>query len=105
MWNPSSAKLMNVEADEAGRLAAFRSRFGRGFDAGSASKDVAMDKSADLGSEAGAQAGESGLDDLESEREEESLLDLISGFGQEGAGETSRVPDTRQKAAGKKGRK
>ncbi|KAA6415570.1 MAG: 54S ribosomal 36 protein [Lasallia pustulata] len=33
LWNPSSQKLMNVEADEAGRLRAFRERFGRGWDA------------------------------------------------------------------------
>jgi hypothetical protein len=33
LWNPSSQKLLNVEADEAGRLRAFRARFGRGWDA------------------------------------------------------------------------
>ena len=33
MWNPSSQKLMNVEEDEAGKLRAFRERFGRGWDA------------------------------------------------------------------------
>lgn len=33
LWNPSSQKLLSVEEDEAGRLAAFRSRFGRGWDA------------------------------------------------------------------------
>ncbi|KAJ5884157.1 hypothetical protein N7504_011729 [Penicillium tannophilum] len=33
LWTPLSSKLMNVEDDEAGRLAAFRSRFGRSFDA------------------------------------------------------------------------
>lgn len=33
MWNPSSQKLLNVEEDEAGRLARFRERFGRGWDA------------------------------------------------------------------------
>src|SRR5699024_9523668 len=27
LWNPSSHKLMNVEEDEAGRLAAFRAKF------------------------------------------------------------------------------
>lgn len=32
MWNPSSQKLMNVEEDEAGKLAAFRAKFGRGWD-------------------------------------------------------------------------
>lgn len=33
LWNPSSQKLLNVEEDEAGRLARFRDRFGRGWDA------------------------------------------------------------------------
>ena len=33
LWHPSSRKLLNVEEDEAGRLRAFRERFGRGWDA------------------------------------------------------------------------
>jgi len=33
LWNPSSQKLLNIEEDEAGRLARFRERFGRGWDA------------------------------------------------------------------------
>ncbi|CAK7240943.1 MAG: hypothetical protein STHCBS139747_002400 [Sporothrix thermara] len=32
IWQPSEKSLRNVEVDEAGRLAAFRSRFGRGWD-------------------------------------------------------------------------
>ena len=32
MWNPRSKELLNVEDDEAGKLSAFRSRFGGGFD-------------------------------------------------------------------------
>ncbi|KAL2108189.1 hypothetical protein VUR80DRAFT_4134 [Thermomyces stellatus] len=32
LWQPSERSLRNVELDEAGRLAAFRDRFGRGFD-------------------------------------------------------------------------
>jgi len=38
MWNPSSQKLMNIEEDEAGRLARFRERFGRGWDAAATSE-------------------------------------------------------------------
>jgi hypothetical protein len=43
LWNPSERSLRNVEVDEAGKLAAFRSRFGRGWDApaGAAEEDVA----------------------------------------------------------------
>ena len=37
MWNPSNLKLANVEEDEAGKLRRFRERFGRGWDAKTAS--------------------------------------------------------------------
>ncbi|KAJ4348371.1 uncharacterized protein N0V89_009745 [Didymosphaeria variabile] len=47
LWNPSSQKLLNVEEDEAGKLAAFRAKFGRGWDAeqgkGTAKADHFMD--------------------------------------------------------------
>jgi hypothetical protein len=33
LWNPSSQKLLNIEEDEAGKLASFRAKFGRGWDA------------------------------------------------------------------------
>jgi hypothetical protein len=33
LWNPSSKELTNVEDDEAGRLASFRAKYGRMFDA------------------------------------------------------------------------
>ncbi|KAF5018208.1 hypothetical protein F66182_9820 [Fusarium sp. NRRL 66182] len=36
LWQPSEKSLKNVELDEAGRLAAFRERFGRAYDAGTA---------------------------------------------------------------------
>ena len=32
MWQPSLDSLRNVEQDEAGRLRAFREKFGRGWD-------------------------------------------------------------------------
>lgn len=32
LWNPTLHKLMKVEEDEAGRLQAFRGRYGRGWD-------------------------------------------------------------------------
>lgn len=40
MWNPTSKDLMSVEDDEAGRLAGFRARFGRFFDAASTAQAV-----------------------------------------------------------------
>lgn len=42
LWNPSSKELTNVEDDEAGRLAKFRERFGRGFDAAKGDAGVPM---------------------------------------------------------------
>ena len=47
-WQPSDAGLSNVEVDEAGKLAAFRERFGRGFDLSSgpaAAADVTLSES------------------------------------------------------------
>lgn len=73
---------MNVEEDEAGRLAAFRERFGRGWDANAPAaaaatsdpKDAASKKAGEDAAKAQAQA---------EQEEEDNLLDLISSFGQE----------------------
>lgn len=64
LWNPSSQRLLNVEEDEAGKLRSFRGKFGRGWDA---------ERKDDLD----AAVGEEEAD------QEESLMDLITGFGQE----------------------
>lgn len=70
---------MNVEEDEAGRLAAFRARFGRSFDANApvdeeaAAKDPVATKQAEAEAKAQAKA---------EQEEEDNLLDLISAFGQ-----------------------
>jgi hypothetical protein len=32
LWNPTNTALKNVEEDEAGKLAAFRSRFGASYE-------------------------------------------------------------------------
>ncbi|KAJ5898981.1 hypothetical protein N7495_003725 [Penicillium taxi] len=77
LWNPSSSKLMNVEDDEAGRLAAFRARFGRSFDAtapASDTGDAAAAKADEEAAKAQAKADQ---------EEEDNLLDLISAFGQQ----------------------
>lgn len=86
LWNPSSSKLLNVEEDEAGRLAAFRARFGRSWDAhsapadpapGAGPKDAAAQKAEEQAAKAQAQAAQ---------EEEDNLLDLISSFGQDEPG-------------------
>ncbi|KAK2808100.1 hypothetical protein FQN50_005018 [Emmonsiellopsis sp. PD_5] len=105
LWNPSSEKLRNVEEDEAGRLAAFRSKFGRGWDAagaaaGAAEEEVVATATAAategvVGKDGGAEAAAKKEAELKkiSEKEEEeammaqfeeeeddNLLDLISSF-------------------------
>ncbi|CAI7660962.1 unnamed protein product [Penicillium manginii] len=83
LWNPSSSKLMNVEDDEAGRLAAFRARFGRSWDASAPPADAPAD--AEPKDPAAAKAKEEAAKaQAQAEQEEEdNLLDLISSFGQE----------------------
>ncbi|OLE56095.1 MAG: hypothetical protein AUG51_00040 [Acidobacteria bacterium 13_1_20CM_3_53_8] len=95
LWNPSSKDLLNVEEDEAGRLAGFRARFGRGFDAGrepttstemagsteaSSTKTVQKEKVEDACLE----------DNGFAEEEDANLLDLISSFGQESGARSSK---------------
>jgi hypothetical protein len=77
MWNPSSSKLKSVEDDEAGRLAAFRAKFGRNWDATAAPEDSAA-AGGDKDKEDARKAAQK-----EAEEEDDNLLDLISSFGQE----------------------
>lgn len=96
MWNPSSPKLVNFEVDEAGRLAAFRARFGRSFDAGTAEEEVV--EKAEQGE--GETEKEKRKQDQQQQLEEEddNLLDLISSFGQEEA----PLPEPKAKGKGRK---
>ncbi|KAL8872083.1 MAG: hypothetical protein Q9174_002222 [Haloplaca sp. 1 TL-2023] len=90
LWNPSSQKLLNVEADEAGRLRAFRERFGRGWDAESMTK---RDE----------ESGE--IKEGKDEPEEDNLMDLISGFGTEAEakGEAKGVREEKERSGKRKG--
>ena len=95
LWNPSSQKLLNVEADEAGRLRAFRERFGRGFDVRAATADQGGEASGEAESEVGKELVVEKEEVVETREEDENLMDLISGFGQaqdqrakKGAGDT-----------------
>ncbi|KAJ5544654.1 hypothetical protein N7535_006953 [Penicillium sp. DV-2018c] len=97
LWNPSSSKLMNVEDDEAGRLAAFRARFGRSFDANTPVVDAeaaAKDPAAALKAEEDAKKQATADQD-----EEDNLLDLISAFGQ------NEAPPPPEKKSFKPGKK
>lgn len=58
LWQPSDRSLQNVEHDEAGRLAAFRGRFGRGFDIQEGEEREAKEEVVDLGDLISGYAGE-----------------------------------------------
>ena len=101
LWNPSSQKLLNIEEDEAGRLKRFRRRFGRGFDAEAMEEGEEVSylslasyntmrprrlrrcrRAKDDADLVGWQARE-GEESLPKEQQDESLLDLIAGYGQQ----------------------
>ncbi|KAI9809667.1 MAG: hypothetical protein M1825_000099 [Sarcosagium campestre] len=87
LWNPSSQKLVNAEEDEAGRLRAFRMRFGRGWDAES-SADASADGEEDGDGLEGAaarssrQTGDAAAtaDHGQDSVGDGGLMDLISGY-------------------------
>ncbi|KAI8951511.1 hypothetical protein F4801DRAFT_291099 [Xylaria longipes] len=76
LWNPNEKSLQNVEVDEAGKLAAFRERFGRGWDSVAAVEETAAPagkgKEGKEGAPAASAAGDSGSGD--------ALADLIAGY-------------------------
>ncbi|KPM35882.1 hypothetical protein AK830_g10694 [Neonectria ditissima] len=49
LWQPSEKSLKNVELDEAGKLAAFRERYGRAYDAGTSAEEGGEEVEADEG--------------------------------------------------------
>ncbi|KAI1475316.1 hypothetical protein F4774DRAFT_296253 [Daldinia eschscholtzii] len=57
LWQPSDSSLRNVEVDEAGKLAAFRGRFGRGWDSDTGARE---EDDVDAAAPADAEGGESG---------------------------------------------
>lgn len=89
LWNPSSQKLANVEEDEAGRLKRFRGRFGRGWDAEAV---------------AGTEEVREGEEALAPEEQEQSLLDLISGYGQEAEAKGEAAGKREEKVKSGKGK-
>ena len=110
LWNPSSKDLLNVEDDEAGRLAGFRARFGRVFDVGkepTASTETAGNVAASsLKAEEEERVEDAGLEDNGfAEEEDANLLDLISSFGQESGGKRQKDGSgIRQKKGSGKGK-
>lgn len=102
LWNPSSKDLQNVEEDEAGRLSGFRARFGRTFDAGSATgagvgmtatttqdpEEPASDKKVAVKKE---MKPEELKDDFGDEEDDAGLLEMISSFGKKDKGSASQI--------------
>ncbi|KAI0117871.1 hypothetical protein GGR51DRAFT_269884 [Nemania sp. FL0031] len=83
LWNPNEKSLQNVEVDEAGKLAAFRERFGRGWDAAAAEGAPGKDGKPTAGKDVG-----SG----------DALTDLISGY----AGPANEPPESKKAPVQKK---
>ena len=83
LWQPNNASLRNVEVDEAGKLAAFRERFGRGWDAdappSAAGADAGAAGTEDGAPDAGAAAGAAETPD-QSRGSVDALSDLISEY-------------------------
>ena len=97
LWNPSSQKLLNMETDEAGKLKAFRQKFGRGWDASRMQeKDEEAEKE---------EAEQEGMEGSQRE-EEDNLMDLISGYGQEAEkkGEAKGLREGKERSGKGKGR-
>ncbi|KAK0727430.1 hypothetical protein B0T26DRAFT_601197, partial [Lasiosphaeria miniovina] len=98
LWQPSEKSLRNVEVDEAGKLAAFRDRFGRGWDLEATQEEE--DKAAAAAAAASAAAAPPVADGAEQQQQQQqqeqapleaeeeappddafdSLVDLISGY-------------------------
>ncbi|RKF75543.1 ribosomal protein [Golovinomyces cichoracearum] len=88
LWQPSSAALRNVEADEAGRLRAFRLRFGHGWDA-EEKPDQKNDKKG-ISSDNGDQS-HMGNENNDESFATESLMDLISNASMNASATSSKT--------------
>ncbi|KAK4211014.1 hypothetical protein QBC37DRAFT_427720 [Rhypophila decipiens] len=95
IWQPSNKSLRNVEVDEAGKLAAFRERFGRGWDLDS-NKPAAEESSATAAAVAEAEGKKKKAAEAQAPKQEaapvalveeedpyDSLTDLISSYAVE----------------------
>ena len=81
LWQPSDRSLRNVELDEAGKLAAFRERYGRGFDLDAAADEADAEALAEGETEGGAPtAVDAGADAGTSAGGFDLYADLISGY-------------------------
>lgn len=92
--------MLNIEADEAGKLRAFREKFGRGWDASrTEEKDEEDGNEEEEGTEDGGKGGR------QPEEREDNLMDLISSFGLEAEGTATAkgVREGKEKSGKRKG--
>jgi hypothetical protein len=82
LWNPSSKELTNVEDDEAGRLASFRARYGRTFDA----------QKGDIEEEVSAQQQEQDPQEVQAQSPPTGSLGSISSEGLDGPAKLVKKP-------------
>ena len=86
LWQPTERSLQNIEHDEAGRLAAFRQRFGRGFDLERTEDEIRAEAerrrllALDVDPSAVVEQGQQHEDEGEAEDEMDALSSLISGY-------------------------
>ena len=111
LWQPTNKSLRNVEVDEAGKLAAFRGRYGAGWDLGgpAGAEDAAAAAEGKQGKKEG--KVEAAATPVEAEAPApaadpfESLVDLISSYATEDksmVGGLSAKDQARKDKAGKK---
>ncbi|KAG5956323.1 hypothetical protein E4U58_006668 [Claviceps cyperi] len=95
LWQPTDRSLRNVELDEAGKLAAFRERFGRAFDA---SKSLEQEEGQEQ--EQGQKASPAPAED---ESAGDDLTDLITAYATEvTTSEKTNIPAPAPKKAPKR---
>ncbi|KAG5975563.1 hypothetical protein E4U56_003506 [Claviceps arundinis] len=95
LWQPTDRTLRNVELDEAGKLAAFRERFGRAFDA---SQSLEQKDGEEQGQEQKASPAPA-----EDESAEDDFTDLITAYATEvTTSEETNIPAATPKKAPKR---
>ncbi|KAG6089613.1 hypothetical protein E4U31_000987 [Claviceps sp. LM219 group G6] len=99
LWQPTDRSLRNVELDEAGKLAAFRERFGRAFDA---SKILGQMEGEEQGEEQEQKQKASPVP-AEDESAEDDFTDLITAYATEvTTSEETNIPAAAPKKAPKR---
>lgn len=95
---------MNVEDDEAGRLAGFRARFGRGYDSGKETTAASDSETASSGKATSRPPSSTEIEldeDGFGEEEDSNLLELISSYGQAEDARGRKKEGGRRKGKGK----